>query len=124
MTVREVLTELMMMDRSIELRLYDNFGEEFTFTGEICSWRGSYKLPAVIVQPTISDTVSLMTVGETIDMLKMIDGLHVEGWKGGDFILNENDTLFLVSHPGTMGNSATIQYINDNGVIGVMNDAY
>ena len=124
MTTREILKELMKMKKSTELRIYDNFGEEFTFTGEICSWRGSYRMPAVIVQPTVSDIVSPMTVNEMIDMLKLIDGLQVGGWKGGDFILNEDDTLFLVAHAGTMGNATTIQYINNNGVIGIIDDAY
>lgn len=52
------------------------------------------------------------------------DGREVTGWKGGEFLLSETDTLFLVQNEGTTGDSTTIEEIFEDGTISIVSNAY
>ena len=60
------------------------------------SWRGSYNLPAIDFHKP-ENHLDFVNVAEAIRRLNEIDGKEVTGWKGGEFILDSSDTLFVAN---------------------------
>lgn len=81
------------------------------------SWRGDYSLPSVLLQDKI------FNVSQVIKNLKEIHGKKVEGYKGGDFTLNELDILFVTPDFSSTGNSTAIVdiKIEDNNIYCITN---
>ncbi len=123
MTVREIIEQLKELNPNAKIRMFDAFGKMFTPSPGVDSWRGSYDKPAVVVEPIVNVS-ECITASTFINSLEHCDGAEVTGWKGGEFILSEHDTLFLVSDWGTGGNSTTISKILDNGYCYIQEDAY
>ncbi len=123
MTVKEIIIRLKELKPEAKLRIFDAFGQMHTPHASVDSWRGSYDQPAVIVR-AINQITNCTTASELIDGLKHCDGMQVTGWKGGDFTLSEDDTLFLVSDWGTSGDNTTISEILDDGYCNIKSDAY
>lgn len=69
-------------------------GDLFTTFFEADSWRGSYNLPAI----SYCYSKDECTVNTAIKNLKEIDGMHVSGYKGGDYVLNKKDPLFIANY--------------------------
>ena len=123
MKVVEIIQRLEELEPDTQIRMFDAFGQMFTPIPDVDSWRGSYVMPAVVVKPIIQ--VSMCTTAEEfIYALKSCDGLEVTGWKGGDFTLSEDSTLFLVSEWGTAGNATTISKILSDGYCYIQEDSY
>lgn len=105
MTVNNIIERLAECDQNKPVIVYLKFEDDTTkfaisdFNGY--SWRGSYDLPAV--EYTYSDSPS-GTVNEVIHNLRKIDGKAVTGYKGGAFLLNNDDVLYFANH-GMSGDS-------------------
>lgn len=82
------------------------------------SWRGSYSLPASILDQEI------YIVKDIIKNLQENDGKVVESYKGREHILNENDPLFFTIDISSSGNLTTIvdMVVIDNIVFCITND--
>lgn len=82
------------------------------------SWRGSYSLPASILDQEI------YIVKDIIKNLQENDGKVVESYKGGEHILNENDLLFFTIDISSSGNLTTIvdMVVIDNIVFCITNN--
>ena len=53
------------------------------------SWRGSYNMPAIF------STEEPFTVKQCLENLKLNEGKEVYGYKGGEYILSNEDDLFV-----------------------------
>ncbi len=78
----------------------------------LASWRGSYAELALGYKLSGRDAYdrnnnNSITADILIQNLKEAIGKSFEGWKGGDFIMNE-DTPVWVSNPGDSGNTGII----------------
>ena len=123
MTVKEIINRLEELDETLGLYFYSNIG--FMYTSDfICnSWRGSYDLPAIEVQQ-IESTYEATTVETAISNLRDCEGANVTGYKGGDYVLSEDNTLFLVPSFNSSGNCVGITNIDDSGMISIKSDMY
>lgn len=90
-SVKDLITELRkcQADKPINLVFHREMSSDF----EVGSWRGSYDMPAIIMDHTMEP----ITVGAAIEKLSKTSGKKVVGYKGGDYILRETDTLFVVT---------------------------
>ena len=88
---------------------------EFDFKGcdFFCdSWRGSYNYPAARYSDAVYD------VETVIDNLKKMSNKTVSGYKGGEYVLDEEDCVYLVPVFSSTGNSTTAVNITViNGVV-------
>ena len=76
------------------------------------SWRGSYNYPAAIYSNDVYD------VETVIDNLKKMSNKTVAGYKGGEYVLDEEDCVYLVPGFSSTGNSVTAVNITViNGVV-------
>lgn len=71
------------------------------------SWRGSYDLPAI---DYIEDNNYEITIEKAIENLETLEGKKVEGWKGGYFILNYNDPVFVANEGDSNDCTAIVGY--------------
>ncbi len=123
MTVKEIILRLKELEPTTRIRMFDCFGQMFTLGKQVDSWRGSYDKPAIRVRAFIQID-QCITADELIPILEECNGTQVVGWKGGDFTLDEDDTLFLVSDWGIAGDSTTISEVLDDGYCRIKSDAY
>lgn len=97
---------------------------EFDFKGcdFFCdSWRGSYNYPAARYSDAVYD------VETVIDNLRKMSNKTVDGYKGGEYVLDEEDCVYLVTVFSSAGNSTTavnITVINDVVYIATKNNMY
>ena len=76
------------------------------------SWRGSYNYPAAIYSNNVYD------VETVIDNLRKMSNKTVSGYKGGEYVLDEEDCVYLVPVFSSAGNSITAVNITViNGVV-------
>ena len=106
-TIIYTLKEIQENKPNVKLYFLDEFGQMFTSNFEVDSWRGSYDKPAIVVYP-ISDKDEGIPISRAISNLSLANGYQVTGWKGGEFILSDQDELYLVAEWGTAGNSVVI----------------
>ena len=95
---------------------------EFDFGGYvdyIDSWRGSYSQPALYW--TINYNKFL--VKDLITMLEDVDGMKVTGYKGGDYVLNDDDTIWVTPTPNISG-TTTIDRISEEEYSVVLHTRY
>lgn len=85
------------------------------------SWRGSYNYPAAIYSNDVYD------VETVIDNLRKMSNKTVSGYKGGEYVLDEEDCVYLVTVFSSAGNSTTavnITVINDVVYIATKDNMY
>ena len=114
MTINELVNRLNELPQYINLYFHDCFGQMFT-TNFICNNRaGKDGEPTVIVKPIkyIKDGIK---VSKAIRNLKQCNGKELLNYKKEKFILNSNDTLFLVINNRTMGTFVSIKEITNFG---------
>jgi hypothetical protein len=63
-------------------------------------------------------------VSQALKNLKDIDGMEVTGYKGEEFTLSADDTLFLVPDFNSSRESTTIVSITDYGLMEIESDTY
>jgi len=85
------------------------FDFEYLFPTELDSWRGSYAELALNFKSEGNE----MTVTAFYNMLKEAIGKEFTGYKGGEFIMNE-DTPVWVANYGNSGSTAVVEVV-DNG---------
>jgi len=123
MTAKQILTRLKKLNPDTRIRLFDCFGQMFTTDFSCDSWRGSYDLPATVVHPI--DVINECCIAsDCIENISAVDGMNVTGHKGGDYMLDEDDEIFLVSSFNTSGNSTTITEIYDDGYCVIESNSY
>ena len=123
MTVKEIIKRLEELDKGKVLWFYSDLGFIYTSDFECFSWRGSYELPAVEAT-LINNTGEGTPVEVALENLRECNGMGVIGYKGGDFVLSEDDTLFIVPSISDSGNCVGITSIEDNGRIHIKADMY
>ena len=114
MTVNEIINRLKEMDKGVYLKIFDQFGQMYTSDFACISWRGAFDMPSIIVDATINVS-DCTTVKEALVNLSECDGEKVEGYKGGEYILNADDTVYLSASYDVAGDSVTIKEIYDDG---------
>ena len=84
----------------------------------LSSWRGSYAELALGFRLTGYDAPNqetghhgIATATKLLDNLMSAIGATFEGWKGGDFIMDE-DTPVWVANQGNVGNTAIVGVLN------------
>jgi hypothetical protein len=78
----------------------------------LCSWRGSYE------ELSIEHSNDRITFIEFQKMIENAKGQSFEGWKGGEYTMDENTPVW-VAEAGTMGHTVVHDIIltENNGVI-------
>lgn len=77
-------------DFRVEIKtLVDNGGYSYSNPGRVISWRGAYEQPSLV--PAEDEEVK---VPEFIDLLRKVHGQPVTGYKGGNYILDEDSHLW------------------------------
>ena len=114
MTVKEIITRLSELSPTTKLRCFDQFGNMYTSIFDVESWRGSYDMPASLVY-SITDLDQCTQPAEAISNLQECEGVKVCGYKGGEYILREDSTLFLVGDYSTAGDAVGIKEIYRDG---------
>lgn len=85
-----------------------NFDFEYLFPVGIDSWRGSYDELAI----GFATDGNPMTVGEFLNMLKDTVGKTLSGYKGGDFLMDEETPLW-VANPGNAGDTQIVGVVDN-----------
>ena len=119
MTIREIIKRLEELDKDVTLKIWDNFGFEFSSDFDVFSWRGSYDLPAIELSTGLKTTAE-----EALENLIKAKGRVVHGYKGGEFTISENDEVYLVASYNTSGKSTIITEIDDYGRCQTKDDMY
>ena len=81
-------------------------GKEFTSGFDVFSWRSSYDMPAVKFME--NDYHMNIEEGNILMKLENIQGTEVRGYKGGEFILDEDSILFFVLDESDSGDATAI----------------
>jgi len=90
MTAKEIKEFLETVTEDIEYVEFD-FG---AYPSYVSSWRGSYNLPCIVYDIEYYDGQD--SLKRFKDMVFDIEGKEVLGYKGGAFILSEDDTIYIV----------------------------
>lgn len=103
MSVEKIISKLKEFKNSKKKVIIEMNSE--IFTSDFCadSWRGSYNLPAI----EYCSGNKGCEVASAIENLNEINGMYVTGWKGGDFILDKEDPLFI-ANAGSSNNCTAI----------------
>jgi len=123
MTIDEIIERLEKMNKNTDLIFYDQFAQMFTSDFSCISWRGVYRLPAIVLRP-ISYRHEGIQVKEALKNMKESRYLEVQGWKGGSYELQPDDEVYLVACYGCKGDNVTIDEIYNNGYISTKTDSY
>jgi len=123
MTVLELINRIEELSEGTTIYFFDPFGRMVTTDFECRSWRGSYELPAANVEH-IERSEDGYPREEVLANLKEVHGTGVLGYKGGEFILDEESTVFLVASGNTSGNAVTVESITDYGCCTLQYNAY
>lgn len=119
MNTKELIARLEELDENVNLRCFDQFGNMYTSTFDVDSWRGAYDMPAIVVYP-IKNWEDCTKPAEAIKNLKECDGLEVCGYKGGDYILSDESTVYLVGDYSTAGDGVSIKSIFNDGCMNLV----
>jgi hypothetical protein len=82
------------------------------------SWRGDYSLPSISYEVNSKD----ITVEKLLALAKEFSGSTVAGYKGGEFLMNPNDNIW-VAHYGRSGHTA-LSDITEEGYRVVLHTKY
>ena len=114
LNAKELLKELKTFDDNLYIKF--DFGGAPTY---IDSWRGSYELPSLFWDNECHN----MQNKEFKQMIKEIDCMEVEGYKGGDYILNDTDIIWLSGYDGDY-TECTISRISKEGIYIILHTQY
>lgn len=104
-SVKEIIDVIKENNSCTHLVLTLN-GKEFTSEFDVFSWRGSYDMPAV----EFMENDYPMNIEER-NILMKLENIHetkVSGYKGGEFILDEDSILFFVLDESDSGDATAI----------------
>ena len=104
-SVKKIIDVIKENDSCTHLSLILN-GDEFTSGFDVFSWRGSYDMPAVEFME--NDYHMNIEEGNILMKLENIHGTKVRGYKGGEFILDEDSILFFVLDESNSGDATAI----------------
>lgn len=113
MSAEEIINKLEEFKDSNKLIIIEMNNEIFTSDFAADSWRGSYNLPAIEYYSGKGGC----STKSAIENLQEIDGLKVEGYKGGDFILNKKDQLFIANYGDSNNCTAIVDIIESDEFI-------
>ena len=119
MTVTEVITTLSQMTQDKYVLI--DIGNEGMFSDfETDSWRGSYEYPAIFKDDEPN------TVGWCVNNLKLTHGKQVTGYKGGEYVLDENYRLYVETTYSSYSAKGIIEIIEleDYVLVKTMTDMY
>ena len=103
MSAEEIISKLEEFKNSNKLVVIEMNNEIFTSDFAADSWRCSYNLPSIEYYSGNSGC----SIEIAIENLQEIDGMKVEGYKGGDYVLNKEDPLFIANY-GCLNNCTAI----------------
>ena len=113
MSAEEIINKLEEFKDSNKLIIIEMNNEIFTSDFAADSWRGSYNLPAIEYYSGKSGC----SVNSAIENLQEIDGMKVSGYKGGDYVLNEEDPLFIANYGDSNNCTAIVDIIESDEFI-------
>lgn len=108
MSAEEIISKLEEFKDSNKLVFIEMNSEIFTSDFAADSWRGSYNLPSI----EYCSEDSGCSIDSAIKNLQEINGMKVEGYKGGDYVLNKEDPLFIANY-GCSNNCTAIVDIQE-----------
>ena len=108
MSAEEIISKLEEFKDSNKLVVIEMNNKIFTSDFSADSWRGSYNLPSI----EYYNSDSGCSVESAIENLQEIDGMQVTGYKGGDYVLNKEDPLFIANY-GESNNCTAIVDIQE-----------
>ena len=86
----------------------------------IDSWRGSYELPSLFWEMECSN----MQNKEFQEMIKDIEGMEVAGYKGGNFTLDDADTIWLSGYDGDFSMCTISRVSKEEGMYLILHTQY
>ena len=113
MSAEEIISKLEEFKDSNKLVFIEMNSEIFTSDFAADSWRGSYNLPSIEYYSGNGGC----SIEYAIENLQEIDGMKVEGYKGGDYILNKEDPLFIANCGESNNCTAIIDIIESDDFI-------
>lgn len=79
----------------------------------LCSWRGAYEELAILFDTTgYNGTLKdgdKMDAEQFLKTLKDANGKTFEGWKGGDYKMDEYTPVWVVNHPGNNSSNVVVK---------------
>lgn len=107
MSTKQIIKKLKEFKDSNKLIVIDMLDE--LFTSEFCvdSWRGSYNLPAI----EYTSGEKGCYIDTAIKNLSEVSGMDVTGYKGGDYVLDEEDPLFVANYGSSNNCTAIVDII-------------
>lgn len=117
----EIFEEIKDKDKTVIIVMNDDRYVS-DFSGD--SWRGSYNLPAIWYKVFTSG--SGYSVKTALENLREIDGMDVQGYKGGEYTLSKFDPLFVANYGCSNNCTAIVEIIEceDNIVCLTKTDMY
>jgi hypothetical protein len=126
-TISDLINELSVFSLTLSVRydfLYFNFSDDsgtvpiVLYPGEPHSYRGYYE------DITFVPSTTPITVADFIAALEDVIGKEFVGWKGGDYIMNENTSVWAAEE-GSGGNMITgTELRGDTVILLTMEDDY
>lgn len=113
MSAEEIISKLKEFKDSNKLIVIEMNNEIFTSNFAADSWRGAYNLPAI---EYYSGNIGC-SIETAIENLTEINGMHVTGYKGGDYVLNKEDPLFIANHGESNNCTAIVDMIESDEFI-------
>lgn len=113
MSAEEIINKLEEFKDLKKLVVIEMNNKIFTSDFNADSWRGSYNLPAIEYYSGKSGC----SVDSAIENLQKIDGMEVEGYKGGDYVLSKEDPLFIANYGDSNNCTAIVDIIESDEFI-------
>lgn len=113
MSTEDIIEKLKEYKNSNKNIIIEMNGDLFTTFFEADSWRGSYNLPAI----SYCDSKDGCTINTAIENLNEVNEMDVRGYKGGDFVLNKKDPLFIANYGDTNYCTAIVDIVETSDFI-------
>ena len=113
MSAEEIISKLEEFKDSNKLVFIEMNSEIFTSDFAADSWRGSYNLPSIEYYNSDSGCY----VESAIENLQEIDGMKVNGYKGGHYTLNKEDPLFIANYGESNNCTAIVDIVKSDEFI-------
>ncbi len=114
LNAKELLKELEIFDDKLYVKF--DFGASPKY---IDSWRGSYDLPSLFWDNKCNNIQNK----KFKQMIKEIEGMEVEGYKGGDFTLDDTDIIWLSGFQGD-SSMCTISKVSQESIYLILHTQY
>ena len=107
MSANEIIEKLTEFKSTNKLVVIKMNNEIYTSNFDADSWRGSYNLPSI----SYSKDDSGVSIDTAIKNLNEVSGTEVYGYKGGEFILDADDPIFVANYGESNNRTAIVDIV-------------